>query len=241
MSSSTSAKNRPGNTSGRPIKKKLVKPGSRSRTKSAPPPTGGYEKYSGLETIKARPEADRRLPIGSQGKKTSDFRKYGSLNRQNFQLDDDLSWPDARKAAGILMKAVPPLTADLNVKQKIGYEHLITDLLFHAPKLGHEILTGGEGPYAGLNLKNRTYFNTGYGAQMAVSGHAMRTSNGDFFEAYNWRRRTSLSGPSTPSYDATSDIDFQVFVRRRYLFSTTFQSFCTTRVDKAGQNMSVSC
>ena len=45
----------------------------------------------------------------------------------------------------------------------------------------------------------------------------------------------------SPSYDATSDIDFQVFVRRRYLFSTTFQSFCTTRVDKAGQNMIASC
>ena len=45
----------------------------------------------------------------------------------------------------------------------------------------------------------------------------------------------------SPSYDATSDIDFQVFVRRRCLFSTTFQSFCTTRVDKAGQNMVVSC
>ena len=45
----------------------------------------------------------------------------------------------------------------------------------------------------------------------------------------------------SPSYDATSDFDFQVFVRRRYLFSTTFQSFCTTRVDKAGQNMIISC
>ena len=45
----------------------------------------------------------------------------------------------------------------------------------------------------------------------------------------------------SPSYDATSDLYFQVFVRRRYLFSTTFQSFCTTRVDKASQNMSVSC
>ena len=45
----------------------------------------------------------------------------------------------------------------------------------------------------------------------------------------------------SPSYDATSDLYFQVFVRRRYLFSTAFQSFCTTRVDKASQNMSVSC
>ena len=60
---------------------------------------------------------------------------------------------------------------------------MITDLLFHAPKLGHEILTGGDEPYAGLNLKNRTYFNTGYGAQMAVSGHAMRTSNGDLLRS----------------------------------------------------------
>ena len=140
MSSLTSAKNRPGKKSGKSIKKKPGKPGSRSRSQSAPPPKGGYERYSGLETIRPRPEADRRLPIGSQGKIPSDFRKYGSQNRQNsFQLDDDLSWPDARKAAGILMNSVPPLTSDLNVKQKTGYEHLITDLLFHAPNCSVDV------------------------------------------------------------------------------------------------------
>ena len=183
MSSSTSAKNRPGKKSGKSIKKKPGKPGSRSRSQSAPPPKGGYERYSGLETIRPRPEADRKLPIGSHGKIPSDFRKYGSQNSNSFQLDSDLSWPDARKAAGVLMNAVPPLTSDLNAKQKSGYEHLITDLLFHAPKLGHEILAGGEGPYAGLNLQKRTYFNTAYGAQMAVSGHAMRITNGDLLRS----------------------------------------------------------
>ena len=45
----------------------------------------------------------------------------------------------------------------------------------------------------------------------------------------------------SPSYDATSDSYLQVFVRRRYLFSTTFPSFCTTRMDKASQSMNVSC
>ena len=172
MGSSMSAKTRPGKKSGKPIKKRPDKPGSKGRSSSAPAPqTRGYERYQGLETIKPRPEEDRALPAGSHGKNHAEFRKYGA-HAQGIQLDSDLSWTDTRKAAGILIRAAPPLTADLNKKQKMGYEHLITDVLFHAPKFGHELLAGGEGQYAGLNLSNRTYFKTGYGAQMAVSGHA---------------------------------------------------------------------
>ena len=31
-------------------------------------------------------------------------------------------------------------SGETNEKQKLGYEHLITDLLFHVPKFGHELL-----------------------------------------------------------------------------------------------------
>ena len=116
--------------------------------------------------------------MGSRGKTPAEFRKYGQ-NTQGRNLDEDLNWTDARKAAVTLLKAVPPLTADLNTNQKLGYEHLITDLLFHVPKFGHELLAGRDGQYGGLNLKDRSYFKTGYGSMMAISSHASKVSTGD--------------------------------------------------------------
>ena len=170
-----SAKSRPGNQSGKQIKKKPGKSGSK-RSKATN--TLGYERYKGLENIKSRLEGDRTLPVGSHGNKHAEFRKYGSQT-QGHQLDADLSWTDARKAAGVLIKAAPPLTADLNEKQRLGYEHLITDVLFHCSKFGHELLAGGDGQYVALNLKDRTYFKTPYGAQMAISGHSAKVAMGD--------------------------------------------------------------
>ena len=67
MSSVMSAKSRPGNQSGKQIKKKPGKSGSK-RSKATN--MLGYERYKGLENIKARPEGDRTLPVGSHGKKT---------------------------------------------------------------------------------------------------------------------------------------------------------------------------
>ena len=100
------------------------------------------------------PEEDRSLPVGSHGKNPAEFRKYSMTHSRHIQLDSDLAWTDARKAAGVLIKKAPPLTADLNEKQRLGYEHLITDVLFHVPKLGHELLAGTDGQYGGLNLSD---------------------------------------------------------------------------------------
>ena len=173
-----SAKSIPGKKS-RPIKKRPGKTGSQGRSTSvSAPQQSGYKRYQGLESIKSRPEEDRSLPVGSRGKNPAEFRKYGQHSK-HIQLDSDLSWTDARKAADILIKTCPPLTADLTAKQRLGYEHLITDVLFHVPKFGHELLAGGEGSYAGLNLKDRTYFKTAYGSQLAISGNAAKISTGD--------------------------------------------------------------
>ena len=179
MSSSTSAKTKPGKKPRKPIKKRPGKSGPKNGSTSVPtPPPGGYGRYQGLASIKSRPEEDRSLPVGSHGKNPADFRKY-SMHSKHVQLDSDLAWTDARKAAGVLMDSAPPLTADLNAKQKLGLEHLLTDILFHVPKFGHELLAGSEGSFAGLNLKDRTYFKTNYGSQLAISGAAAKISSGD--------------------------------------------------------------
>ena len=119
MSSSTSAKTKPGRKKSRkPIKKRPEKSGPKNGSTSVPtPPPGGYGRYQGLASIKSRPEEDRSLPVGSHGKNPADFRKY-SVHSKHVQLDSDLAWTDARKAAGVLMDSAPPLTADLNAKQK---------------------------------------------------------------------------------------------------------------------------
>ena len=102
---------------------------------------------TGLESIKSRPEEDRSLPVGSRGKNPAEFRKYGPHSK-HIQLDSDLSWTDARKAADILIKTCPPLTADLTANQRLGYDgtnylndtgrfsHCITFHLAHRDHIG---------------------------------------------------------------------------------------------------------
>ena len=91
MSSSASATSHPRKQSGKQIKKRPGKSGQRSRSSSAPPHSRGYDRYKGLESIRARPAEDRALPVGSRGKTPAEFRKYGQ-NTQGRDLDQDLNW-----------------------------------------------------------------------------------------------------------------------------------------------------
>ena len=156
------------------------KDSSRGRPKPAPAPKNrGYDRYEGLANVRARRDEDKHLPVGSHGTNPVEFKKYTVNNAHAMQLDSDLAWTDARRAAQILLKAVPPLTKDLDEQQKLGYEHLITDLLFHVPKFGHELMAGKGGKFGGLDLEDRTYFKSSYATQIAISGNAAKITLGD--------------------------------------------------------------
>ena len=100
------------------------------------------------------------------------MKTYNEIgNPTHVDLNHDLSWVDARKASKLLLKKAGPLHADLSSNQTVGLENILTDILFHVPKWGHELL-GMDGK--ALNLKERSWFHTPYGSQIAIAGPSGR-------------------------------------------------------------------
>ena len=188
-----SGKNKSGSSSSASGTKKTVKKKVKKARKHSLPssmasaaPKKPFERYSGLTNVRSRREEDRALPTGSRSSVVSDIVKYANKSKQSIKLCDDVHWNDARRAAKMLFQRVPSLCADLNADQCTGMENIVTDLLFHVPKWAHELLAPSRHSKPPLDLKERTWFNTQYGASIAVSPGA--ATHGDVLRSLQFAK-----------------------------------------------------